>query len=113
MTKFIIAAGLATALAAFSGTAHADMGIPNLPALPLTTQTVAGVATEAMPSFVGTPRPVITERFAQTVPTGAMPTFVPPSGDGSNGIAYAQIGRVQSTAPKAFADKALSVKTAG
>lgn len=113
MTRFIIAVGIATTIAAFGGTARADMGIPNIPAQPLITQTAPGVVTEAMPSFVGVTQPVVTERFAQNVLSGAMPSFIAPTENGSGGVAYAQIGRVRSTAPTALAKNGSRKKVSG
>lgn len=106
MNKFILAATLVTALAGFAGTAHADMGIPNIPAQPLTTQTAAGVVGEAMPVFNGTPRPVVADQFAQTIVGENEPTLVAPTDNGTGGVAYAQIGRANKAITTALGGSA-------
>lgn len=109
MSKFILTAALVTALVGFAGTAQADMGIPNIPAQPLTTQTTVGVVGETMPVFNGTPSPVVAETFTQATLGERAPTFAAPAdngANGTNGVAYAQIGRINRVVPMALADGA-------
>ena len=103
MTKFILAAAMATGLIGFVGVAQADMGIPNLAAQPLTTQVAVGVVGEAMPHFTGPARPVVSEQFAQSAVGEDAPSFTAPTQGDANGAAYAQIGRPQKTASVAVA----------
>ena len=106
MSKFILTTALVTALVGFAGTAQADMGIPNIPAQPLTTQTTVGVVGETMPVFNGTPRPVVAETFTQATVGESAPTFAAPADNGTNGVSYAQIGRINRVVPMALADDA-------
>lgn len=103
MNKFLLTATLATALVGFAGAAHADMGIPDIAAQPLTTQTANGVMGQAMPTFNGPAHAVVSEQFAQNAVGEKAPTFVAPTENGTNGVAYAQIGRMQTVAPVALA----------
>lgn len=67
MKKTIIASVAAAALLGVSGIAHAGMGIPNLPAQPITAQTPPGVIGQAYPSFTGPSQPVVNVPFAHKV----------------------------------------------
>ncbi|MGC9269383.1 hypothetical protein [Acidiphilium sp.] len=103
MTKFVFAAVIAAGLTGLGSTAYAGMGIPDLTAQPITTQTTPDVIGEVMPQVAGPARPVVAERFNQAVVGEATPEFGSPNRRRDNGPAYAQIGRVQSTAAASLA----------
>ena len=67
MKKTILASVAAAVLLGISGTALAGMGIPNLPAQPITAQTPPGVIGQAYPSFTGPSQPVGSAPFAHRV----------------------------------------------
>ena len=91
MNKFMIAATLVIGMAGFTAIAHADQGIPNLPAQPLVAQQMVSAAGEQYPTFSDDTTPVVSERVVANNGGQNYPTFANPTNGGATAD-YAAIG---------------------